>query len=179
MQVFTIGHGAHTLEDVAHALRDAGVAELADVRRYPGSRRHPQFGRDALAEGLAAEGIGYRHWPALGGRRTQPRDDRRFAALTNDQFAAYAAHMTGEEWREAFGALRERAAGVPLAIMCAETPPFRCHRRMVADALAACGDDVLHLYAGSQRQEPHRIASPASVSGGVLRYGDEVAYHCR
>src|SRR4051794_5781106 len=133
-RVFTIGHGAHPLNDVTAALRAAGVAELADVRRYPGSRRHPQFGREALAAGLAGAGrprggrrppgsgrgaragggagagTGPRHWPALGGRRSQPAGERRFSALTNEQFAAYAAHMTGEEWRDAFAALRTRAA---------------------------------------------------------------------
>ena len=61
MRVFTVGHGARTAEELLACLVEAGVRTLVDVRRFPGSRRHPQFGREPLAEAVEAQGIAYRH----------------------------------------------------------------------------------------------------------------------
>jgi uncharacterized protein (DUF488 family) len=174
-RLWTIGHGTHPIESFVAALAAPGIERLVDVRRFPGSRRNPQYGRDALAEALAGAGIVYEHSEALGGRRSRPAGDERFAVFTNAQFQGYAMHMTTPEWRVAFAQLRRRGTSEAVAILCSETPFFRCHRRFVADALTAAGVEVVHLVARG-RPEAHRVLPPGEVAGGVLRYGGEVAY---
>src|SRR5687768_14225613 len=98
--LFTIGHSTQSLEELAGLLRDAGVERVVDVRRFPGSRRHPQFGRDRLAAGLAEAGIDYRHEEALGGRR-QAGVGSPNTAWRNEQLRAYADHMASGEFRSA------------------------------------------------------------------------------
>jgi uncharacterized protein (DUF488 family) len=143
--VWTVGHGARPVEALVAVLREASVTALVDIRRFPGSRRHPQFGRGALAAPLAAAGIGY-EWQgeALGGRR--PRHPHtRHTALRVAAFAGYADHMDGAEFRTALDALVRRAgAGERLAVMCAETVWWHCHRMLVADALVLRGAVLLH-----------------------------------
>jgi uncharacterized protein (DUF488 family) len=157
-RVYTVGHGTRTVDDLVAVLRDAGVTVVVDVRRFPGSRRHPQFGRDALAATLPAAGIRY-EWQgeALGGRRSRSPGSRH-TALRNPAFAGYADHMDTSEFREAVDALVARAAaGDRPAVMCAETLWWRCHRRLIADALVLRGAGVIHLIGvgDSQAHPPH------------------------
>lgn len=154
--VFTVGHGARPVDELVAVLRDAGVGELVDIRRHPGSRRHPQFGREALAAALGRAGIGYR-WEgeALGGRRS-PRDGSRHTALAGHSLAGYADHMDTVEFRAAVDAIVARAATARPAVMCAETDWTRCHRMLVADALTARGARVAHLLTPG-RSEAHRV----------------------
>lgn len=153
-----MGHGARPLDELVVVLRDAGVTVLVDIRRFPGSRRHPQFGRDALAGGLAAAGIGY-EWggEALGGRRPRAAGSRH-TALQNPAFAGYADHMDTDRFRAAVDALVSLAAAERLAVMCAETLWWRCHRALVADAVTMRGATVTHLRGVGHRQphQPHR-----------------------
>ena len=154
--MFTVGHGARTAEAFLAVLRDAGVTTLADVRRFPGSRRHPQFGRAALAAALAEAGIGY-EWQgeALGGRRSR-RPGTRHTALHHAAFSGYADHMDTGEFRAAVDELVRRAGrGERLAVMCAETVWWHCHRMLIADALAMRGATVVHLLDVGRRQ-PYR-----------------------
>jgi uncharacterized protein (DUF488 family) len=153
--VFTVGHGARSTEELLAVLRSAGVGELVDIRRHPGSRRHPRFGREALAAALGRAGIGYR-WEgeALGGRRSV-RADSRHTALARHTLAGYADHMDTVEFRSAVDAIVARAATARPAVMCAEGDWRHCHRMLVADALAARGARVTHLVAPG-RSEPHR-----------------------
>ena len=145
-RIYTVGHGARSLEEFIGLLRAAGIGVLCDVRRYPGSRRHPQFGREALAEALADAGISYEwHGEALGGRRSR-REDSRHTALHNAAFGGYADHMDTTQFRAALTALVERAeSSERLAVMCAETLWWRCHRSLIADALTMRGAEVVHL----------------------------------
>lgn len=143
--VHTVGHGARPIDAFLATVREAGVSTLIDVRRFPGSRRHPQFGRDALAEALGRAGIGYEwHGEALGGRRSR-RPDSRHTALRTAAFAGYADHMDTAEFRTAIDALVARARTEKLAIMCAETVWWHCHRMLIADALVMRGATVVHL----------------------------------
>jgi uncharacterized protein (DUF488 family) len=145
--VRTIGHGTRTTDELAALLRLAGVATVIDVRRYPLGRRQPHLSREALAEELPRLGIGYEWWgEALGGRRpASPGADAR-TGWRNPAFAGYAEHMATSEFRDALAALEERArGGEALAIMCAETLWWRCHRRLIADALVRDGLQVEHL----------------------------------
>lgn len=164
--VYTVGHGARSADSFLAVLRVAGVAALVDVRRFPGSRRHPQFGREALANALAAAGIGY-EWQgeALGGRRSRVADSRH-RALRDVGFAGYADHTDTMMFRDAVTALAARAAaGERLAVMCAETPWWRCHRSFIADALVLRGCAVVHLLDVGRRQE-HRMHA-------TVRRGDD------
>jgi uncharacterized protein (DUF488 family) len=146
--VFTVGHGTRTLEELVALLRAAEVKLLVDVRRFPGSRRHPHFAREALEASLPALGVEY-DWRGeeLGGRRSRKKDGTsRHPAWRNDAFGAYADYMDTPAFRDALERLEAGARdGVRLAVMCAETLWWRCHRRLIADALALRGAEVVHL----------------------------------
>ena len=133
---------------------------LVDVRRYPGSRRHPQFEREALARALEGAGIEYRHEPDLGGHR-QPRADSPNTAWRNAAFRGYADHTATPEFQQALARLL--AAPPRTAVMCAEAVPWRCHRQLIADALVARGVDVRHIL-GPRRVEPHVLHGDARVA---------------
>lgn len=155
--VFTVGHGTRTTEELAAILHGADATRLVDVRRFPGSRRHPHFAREALEESLPALGIEY-DWRGeeLGGRRSRKLDGAsRHPAWRNDAFGAYADYMDTDEFRSALERLEEEVrAGTRLAVMCAETVWWRCHRRLIADALLMHGFDVVHLV-GPDGASPH------------------------
>jgi uncharacterized protein (DUF488 family) len=153
--VCTVGHGARPIEAFLAVLQQASITVLIDIRRFPGSRRHPQFGRDALAAALTGAGIGY-EWQgdALGGRRSRAPQSRH-TALREAAFGGYADHMDGETFRTAVDALIARARLQRPTVMCAESVWWRCHRMLVADALLLRGASVLHLLDVGRRQ-PHR-----------------------
>ncbi len=156
-RVYTIGHGTRSSAELIDTLRGAGIELLVDVRRFPGSRRHPQFARESLERDLPEAGIAYR-WEgeALGGRRrSHPRT--RHPAWRVAGFRAYADHMDTAVFRDALRVLEDEVrAGTRLAVMCAETLWTRCHRRLIADALTLHGFEVTHLLAPG-RSEPHRL----------------------
>jgi uncharacterized protein (DUF488 family) len=153
--VLTVGHGARTIDQLVAVLHDGGIGRVADVRRYPGSRRHPQFGREALEVSMSGAGIAYEwHGDALGGRRTRLPASRH-TALRVPAFAGYADHMDGADFRAAVDGLVARARADQIAIMCAETVWWQCHRMLVADALTLRGAQVVHLLDVGRRQ-PHR-----------------------
>jgi len=166
--IFTVGHSTRRQDELIAILKEAGVELLVDVRRFPGSRRHPQFGKEALAAGLAAAGIAYRHEPDLGGRRA-PRPDSPNTAWRVAGFRGYADHMANSEFRSALERL-VASPRVPTAVMCAEARPGKCHRQLIADALVARGVSVVHLL-GRGQQETH-VLNPNAVAGvdGVVVY---------
>lgn len=163
--VFTVGHGARPLEELLEVLREADVRVLVDVRRFPGSRRHPHFAREALERSLPEAGVAY-EWrgDVFGGRRRAlPKEQSRHPIWRVDAFRAYAEHMDTPPFREALSTLEERAtAGERLAVMCSETLWWRCHRRLIADALVAHGHEVVHLLTPGKRQV-HALHGEAHV----------------
>jgi uncharacterized protein (DUF488 family) len=167
-RIFTIGHGVRPVDDVVDDLSRAGVRRLVDVRTAPGSRRNPQFRRDALTDILAGFGIAYEWRRDLGGFR-KPRPDSPHRAIRNDAFRGYADHMDSAEFRAALDWLEATSSDTPSAIMCAESVWWRCHRRMIADALLVDGWDVVHLLPGG-RSQPHRLHPDARVEGARLVY---------
>ena len=172
MAVYTIGHGARPVEELVETLRGAEVRTLVDVRRYPGSRRHPQFARDALAGTLREAGIDYRHAVELGGRLSGEPGEERFGCLRVAAFRSYAARMGTEPWQAALE--RELAEPAP-CFMCAETLWWRCHRRLIAELLHARGLEVVHLLGPGERQ-PHRPWDVAeSRDGRLYLCGEPVA----
>lgn len=159
-EIFTVGHGARPAEALLGVLREARIQVLLDIRRFPGSRRHPQFGREALADALARAGIGYEWWgETLGGRRSRSRSSRH-TTLRAAAFGGYADHMDSPAFRAAVEALLARAPSERLAIMCAETVWWHCHRMLAADALVMRGATVIHQMEVGRR-EAHRL-SPAA-----------------
>ena len=145
-------------------LDGAGVQTLVDVRRYPGSRRNPQFGQEALAARLAAVGIAYRHEQELGGRLQDEPGEDRFPCIRVAAFRSYAARMAAPAWQAALA--RALAEPVP-AFMCAETPWWRCHRRLIAELLTARGHEVEHLLRPGEADR-HRLYDESEVRGGKL-----------
>ena len=163
-RVFTIGHGTRPIEELIACLGEANVKTLVDVRRFPASRRNPQFNRDALAEALGAAGFSYRHAVELGGRRTGEPGEECFACIRVGAFRSYAARMGTDEWQQALAAALAEPGP---CFMCAETPWWRCHRRLIAELLAARGHDVFHLLAPG-RVERHRPWDEAEYRDGRL-----------
>jgi len=164
MHPFTVGHGVRPLDELVAMLDEAGVATLVDVRRFPGSRRNPQFNQGPLREALADGGIAYRHAVELGGRRSGEPGEDDFACLRIAAFRSYAARMRGDAWQSALAA--ELAQPAP-CFMCAETDWRRCHRRLLAELLTARGQDVVHLL-GPGRQESHRLYDESEIRSQKL-----------
>ena len=169
VKIWTVGHSTRSAEEFGEILRAHGIEVLVDVRTYPGSRRYPQFNREALAEQLASEKIRYQHEPRLGGRRT-PRADSHNTTWRNAQFRGYADHMETDDFKNGVRELLELASTKRVAIMCAEAVWWRCHRRIVADYLMAAGEAVFHIM-GPKKVEPARLTRGASIdAGGMLTY---------
>ncbi len=168
MNVWTIGHSTRSSSELTAVLASHGIEAVVDVRRFPGSRRLPQFNSDALAQALAKRRIDYRWIPALGGRRrsspNSPNSGWRHAA-----FRAYADYVATEEFADGLFDLMMIAGGLRTAIMCAEILWWRCHRRIIADVLTSLGIRVEHLR-DEHPGDLHRLAPPARMLGGALTY---------
>jgi uncharacterized protein (DUF488 family) len=168
-EVWTIGHSTHTLAafvDLLHAYR---IETVADVRRFPGSRRQPQFGGPVLDASLQAEGIAYHWFPGLGGRRRVDLLDPEGSAWRHVSFRAYAQHLRSEEFADDLASLLHVAKASRTAIMCSELLWWRCHRRLIADVMVLCGWQVTHIL-DRHHCSTHRLDLPAHVSLGELSY---------
>jgi uncharacterized protein (DUF488 family) len=167
--LFTIGHSTRTAEEFWELLEAHGVKLLVDVRQFPGSRRYPHFGAESLAEFLKPHGIAYLHERELGGRR-KPLADSPNAYWKSEGFRAYADYMRTEAFQQALERLMQCGNERPTAIMCAEAVPWRCHRQLIADALAARGIGVRHILSPT-RADPHVLNPHARVEpDGSLVY---------
>jgi len=171
-RVLTIGHSNLSPEAFLARLKAHRIEALVDVRRRPGSRRHPHFARAALEQSLSSVGLLYRHEPDLGGMREgaegSPND-----GLEDPALRAYADHMG----TRAFGGAVKRVLGLGAsrrtALMCAEADPGRCHRQLLADALVLSGAEVLHVL-DERRAEAHALhprAQPGADAGVLYRAG--------
>jgi uncharacterized protein (DUF488 family) len=167
-RIWTVGHGTRPVEELVSELRRAGVERLVDVRTAPGSRRNPQYAREALSAAIRDAGLAYEWRKDLGGFR-RPGPDSPHRAIRNDSFRGYADYMDTPEFRSALGWLESTSAETPTAIMCAESVWWRCHRRMIADALLLDGWHVAHLLPKG-RSQPHVLHPDARVEGDRLVY---------
>ena len=169
--IYTVGHGTRSTDELTAVLASAGVGRLIDVRRFPGSRRHPHFAREALERSLLAHGVDY-EWRGeeLGGRRTSSNQPSRHAAWRSSGFQAYADYMDTEEFRRALDELiADARTGRTLAIMCAETLWWKCHRRLISDSLVARGLTVVHLIDAANQQQ-HQLHPAARVENESVVY---------
>ena len=166
--LLTIGHSTWPASHFVELLKTHGVNGVADVRRFPGSRRHPQYSSGALAKLLVASEIAYLHLAELGGRR-QPGAHSSNTAWQNPSFRAYADYMATDAFRSGIEALLTFAKTRHVAIMCAEAQWWRCHRQLVADALVARGIEVRHIM--SKTSAPvHQLTPFARVHGLQVSY---------
>jgi uncharacterized protein (DUF488 family) len=170
--IFSIGHSTRPLQQFLALLRAHGIHTLVDIRSIPHSRRNPQYNQEALQQAIEAEDLGYKHLPALGGHR-RAREDSPNTGWINPAFRGYADYMQTAVFEQGLCELLElnRVVG-PVAIMCSEAVPWRCHRSMVADALVARGTPVVHIL-GPSRTRAHRLNPMVRMEGALLRYPPE------
>jgi len=165
----TVGHGTAEADDLGELLRGAGVTEVVDVRRFPGSRRHPQFSAEAMASWLPGHGVGYRHHEPLGGRRRTTPDSPNIG-VRNEQLRGYADHMATAEFAAGVDALLREAEEESIAVLCSESVWWRCHRRFLADHLVLVRDVVVEHLFHDGRLTIHEPTPEAR------RAGDHVVY---
>ena len=169
--MLTIGHSNRPLAELIAMLAAHGVNLLVDVRTVPRSRHNPQFNAEALPGPLAAAGIEYVHMPGLGGLR-HPRKDSRNTGWRNLSFRGYADYMETDEFERNLAQLLRLEEGRSVAIMCAEAVPWRCHRALIADALAARGIPVRHIMSAT-KADLHKLTAFARVEGTKVTYPPE------
>jgi uncharacterized protein (DUF488 family) len=168
-RIYTIGHSTRGLDEFTALLEEHGIARLADIRRYPGSRRYPHFSGESLQQTLPSRGVAYEHLDSLGGRR-KPSATSENGAWNNDQFRGYADHMATAEFRAAVDRLLadERRT----AVMCAEAVPWRCHRNLLSDDLLRRGVEVIHIV-GRGASQPHALSKMARLESDRVIYPPE------
>jgi uncharacterized protein (DUF488 family) len=169
--MMTIGHSNRPLDELIGMLQAHGVDLLVDVRTVPKSRYNPQFNTDSLPAPLRQAGIEYLHMPGLGGLR-HARKDSINTGWRNDSFRGYADYMQTPEFDAALAELLQVSDGRQAAVMCAEAVPWRCHRSMIADALAARGVAVEHIMSAVKRNA-HKMTGFARVEGTRVTYPAE------
>jgi uncharacterized protein (DUF488 family) len=169
--LFTVGHSNRSWEEFVTLLTSHEIAAVADVRRFPGSRRLPQFNDANLAQALPKCGIAYLPFPALGGRR-KPNPDSINTGWRNDSFRAYADYMQTAEFTTALDELTQAASRRATAVMCAEAVPWRCHRSLIADAMIIRGWRVLDVMSPTSAK-PHKLTPFARVDGTRITYPPE------
>jgi uncharacterized protein (DUF488 family) len=167
--LLTVGHGTASQEELTSLLQRAGVEAIVDVRRFPGSRRHPHVARERLETWLPAAGIDYRWEERLGGRRRSVEGSPH-TGLRDASFRAYADHLGTETFHVAIGEVLAQAAERRTAVMCSESVWWRCHRRLIADHVSLLTDvDVRHLFHDGRLAE-HAPTDVVRVEDGRLVY---------
>ncbi|MER7711747.1 DUF488 domain-containing protein [Streptomyces werraensis] len=168
-RVYTIGHSTRTFDEVLSMLRHNAITDLVDVRSYPASRTFPQWNQDAIIENLPPA-IRYRWIRELGGRRHTPKGVESVnKAWRVKAFRDYADHMTSSEFAKGLDELLDLAAHGRPVIMCSEAVPWRCHRRLITDALIVAGVDVEHIMSATVTK-PASLNEMANVRNGRITY---------
>jgi len=166
--IFTIGHSTRSLETFLQILKAYRVKVLVDVRKIPHSKHNPQFNQETFSEKLNEAGYKYLHIPELGGFR-RPKPDSRNLGWRSAGFRGFADYMESREFEESLEKLVKIATQGGVSIMCAEAFPWRCHRRLLSDALMIRGFQVEHILSLT-KSHPHRLHPSAKVEGGILTY---------
>ena len=142
--IWTIGHSTRTQQEFLAALASFKIEVLADVRRFPGSRKYPQFNVESLEKYLPESGISYLPQPALGGRR-KPKPNSSHTMWRNEAFRGYADYTETQDFELAVNELKNVALHRRVAYMCSEAVWWRCHRALISDYLKAEGWTVMHI----------------------------------
>jgi uncharacterized protein (DUF488 family) len=171
LHIFTVGHSNRSFEEFLALLKEHEIGALADIRRFPGSRKHPHFNRDVLRSSLEAQGIEYAWFENLGGFRHSGKNATSLnTGLETPGFRSYADYMLTGEFREAVQELLSLATRLPTAVMCAEKFYWKCHRRILCDFLVAQGVSIMHII------EPHSVKPHTLTPGAVVRNDGSVIY---
>jgi uncharacterized protein (DUF488 family) len=173
--LWTVGHSNRQLGEFDDLLKESNIEAVADVRRFPGSRRCPHFGREALDAALDKIGVSYRHFPELGGRRRTRIASSPNTAWRVEAFRAYADYTLSREFGDAIDGLIELAQRERTTIMCAEAVPWRCHRRLIADQFVVRSWRVLDILGPGQVKQ-HELPPFAKVDNGRLAYPGEMLF---
>jgi uncharacterized protein (DUF488 family) len=166
--IWTIGHSTRPIDAFLELLAHYRLEAVADVRRFPGSRRHPQYAETALSSVLTKHGIAYRWLPALGGRR-RPLPDSPNIGWRNASFRGYADHIASTEFSQGMDELLEVSSRLRTTLMCAEAMWWRCHRALIADVLRVRGIEVVHIV-DAKHTVVHPYTPPARIVHGRLSY---------
>jgi uncharacterized protein (DUF488 family) len=166
--MWTLGHSTRPLADFLDVVAAYRIELVADVRRFPGSRRQPQYQQPALESTLHAAGIAYGWLPHLGGRR-RPVLNTQNTGWRHPAFRGYADYIAGEEFAGGLFELLSLAWGLRTAVICAEILWWRCHRRIIADVLVSLGAHVIHIL-DEKTASAHRLTAPTRLIDGVLSY---------
>jgi uncharacterized protein (DUF488 family) len=166
--LYTVGHSTRSFDDFVALLTRHGIRAIADVRRFPRSRKYPHFNDDALAQSLPRAGIEYVPIPSLGGRRRTSPDSVN-TGWRNDSFRGYADYLQTSAFEDGLRRLIDVASQTPTATMCAEAVPWRCHRSLISDAMRVRGWEVLDVVSDSP-PTPHKMTPFARVDGTRLTY---------
>ena len=167
-QLWTIGHSTTPIDEFLALLKSHGITRLVDVRTVPHSRHNPQFDTHTLAKHLKWAHLAYVHQPELGGLR-KPQQGSINAGWKNASFRGYADYMQTKHFGAALETLMTGGQNAPTAIMCAEAVPWRCHRSLIADALAIRGWTVRHIMTKT-KADTHRLTPFAVVEEGRITY---------
>ncbi|CAL9331559.1 DUF488 family protein [Streptomyces sp. MPA0124] len=168
-RVYTIGHSTREFDEILEMLRSHDITCLVDVRSYPSSRKHPQWNRSAIVTNLPSD-IGYLWIPQLGGRRHTPKGvPSENGAWRVKAFRDYADYMASDAFAEGLHELIRLARREQPAIMCSEAVPWRCHRRLITDALLVAGVEVVHITSRTAAK-PAVLNEHARVRDGHLTY---------
>jgi uncharacterized protein (DUF488 family) len=166
--VMTIGHSTRTIEEFIRISHAHSVEYVVDVRSIPRSRHNPQFNSDILPVSLKAAGVGYEHLKGLGGLR-RPIHGSLNMGWESTSFRGYADYMQTKEFEESLEVLIDLAKPKQIAIMCAESVPWRCHRLLIADALLIRGLRTEHIMSINNRSV-HKLTPFANVHGMHITY---------
>lgn len=167
--IWTIVHSTHSLDEFIQMLQSFQIELVADVRRFPGSRKYPHFNQDSLRTSLRKNNVEYLHFEDLGGRR-KARPDSVNTVWRNASFQGYADYMETSVFKNAVAELEAVASKQRTAYLCSEAVWWRCHRSMVSDILKFQGWNVNHIM-GVGKETEHPYTGPANIKGGELTYG--------
>lgn len=170
--IWTIGHSTRTFDEFIAMLKSFQIELVVDIRNFPGSRKYPQFNKEALEITLPQNNIQYIHLKNLGGRR-KANTDTKNTAWRHAAFRGYADYMETDAFKEGIKELEKFAMKERTAYMCSEAVWWRCHRSMVSDYLKVHGWKVMHIMnIGKEKEHPY--TAPARIEDGELSYGEEL-----
>lgn len=166
--IYTIGHSTRPIEEFTAILQKYKIRQLVDIRTIPRSRRNPQYGQENLEKSLSQAGIDYIYMKSLGGLRPAVKETQN-PGWKNQSFQNYADYMQTPEFKKGVDELEALSKDQPTVMMCAEAVPWRCHRRLVGDALLIRGMEVIDIF-DEKTSKPHLLTSFAKVQGDNITY---------